>query len=143
MKDWLYQIDPTVLLGILGSVFGVLWRKGAKAAAADVLEKVQKSLLAVFEAEVIKLTQDPETAETKARDALEAAAAAALDRLKVKRNAAIDFLVHHLIDLAMAELHRRVTMIRDIQKRLGQVGDTASSMLDMLNKATSDKGPAS
>lgn len=138
MDDILSKIDPQ-LIGVavtaLLSYLGI--RRGA-----EHKESLASTLKSALRAELLRLLDD-DAARAVARRSLEAAAAAVLVRLNIKRSRTIDLLTHAAVEAALAELEERLFRLRSAQLKdaTGKLAAGAQGVVEAFDAAKTSKFP--
>ena len=116
--------DDIVAVG--GLVAGVLWHRGKGAKLDDLWDR----LLAVARQKFPALLADP-NAHAHAHGVLEDALWSKIEKLGIKKNAALDKLVDELIDHALGELAVKLT-----DRDLARINRSLTQTVDVLKTVT-------
>lgn len=120
------NVDPNLissLITILVGIGGWLWHK----ARGDKQASIESALGSAIKQEVSRLLHEDTTLD-KARAALEWAADAALDRIGIKRSAAVDLVVHALIEDGLARIAERLYLLGGLKAGIDRVAEAAAKV---------------
>lgn len=102
MWSWLLKLDPDLVFGIGSLVWGVL--KGVSQYHS--ISAAKDAILSNLRKEALRLLSEP-TTEDKARELLDQAAGRVLARMKIKRSALVDKIVHAVIEKVLHEMEEK------------------------------------
>lgn len=127
--DWLSKIDPNLIAGAIAAILALLKSRKDQGIQAYLAQAIKSAL----DRAVLDLI-DRELTGDKARAELEAAAAAALARAGIKRNAVIDAMLHAAIEAALGRLEsylfRRRAGVAAFADATDKLADGAQKVLD-------------
>jgi hypothetical protein len=128
MIEWISQINPNILLGVITAVLGLLHVAKSQGKSENIADALESALMQ----QVYKLADDPQYRD-KARDVLEKAADDLLARMNIKRDS-VSMIVHVAIEAALHELEQLIDERKQgavsVKDALAKLSDGAQKVLD-------------